>query len=165
MERNKVSRSTYWYVWMYLLIQTQHPMLSLCRINIHIFFAVYSISHFQYSLTLFLQSSPILRTFHLWALSHLQGMHWMYSPAIGLAALCPLVMYNQNQHCDVRHRRDTEIKNMHDLECFDESTFFSASYFEYSLTETCELSRQQQCEICERHYIYLTYTYAWNSSL
>jgi hypothetical protein len=89
---------------------------------------------------------PLLHTFHLWSLSRLQGIPytgWIVSPSIGLAAHCPSDLYTQNPHCDVRYRHGTEVKNIHDLECFHESTFFSASYFEYSLDETFEFSLQQ----------------------
>ena len=82
----------------------------------------------------------------------------MDSPAIGLAALCPLHLRNQNQHCDVRHRHITEIKNIHVLVYFDESTFFSSSYFEYSWTEPCEFSLQWQYVNCGRYYVYLPYS-------
>jgi hypothetical protein len=86
----------------------------------------------------------------------------MDSPAIGLAAVCPLDQRDRNQHCDVRHRHrhGTEIKNIHVSVCFDESTFFSASYFEYSWTEPCEFNLQQQYEICGRYYVYLPYKYS-----
>ena len=134
---------------MHLFIQTQHPMFSLCRFNIHIFFR--SVFYFSFSICCDAVSpifSPFLHTFHLRAPSRLQGIYWMDSPAIGLAELYPFDLRNQTQHCDVRHRHGTEIKNIHVLVCFDESTFFSASYFEYCWTEPCEFSLQLQYEIC-----------------
>jgi hypothetical protein len=144
---------------MYLFIQTQHLMFSLCRFNIHIF--VRSVFYFSFSIFCDALSSifsPLLHTFHLRAPSRLQGIYWMDSPAIGLAALRPLDLRNQNQHCDVRHRHGTKIKNIHVLACFDESTFCSASYFEYSWTEFFEFSFQQQYEIWGRYCVYLPYS-------
>ena len=125
-------------------------MFSLCRSNIHIF--VRSVFYFSFSIFCDALSSifsPFLHTFHLQALSRLQGIYWMDTAAIGLAALCPLDLRNQNQHCDVRHRHGTEIKNIHVLVCFDESTFFLASYFEYTWTEPCSSASSSDTRFVE----------------
>jgi hypothetical protein len=136
-------------------------MFSLCTFNIHIF--VHSLFYISFSIFCDAVSSifsPFLHTFHLRAPSRLQGIYWMDSPAIVVADLNPLDLRNQTQHCDVRHRHRTEIKNIHVLVCFDESTFFSVSYFEYCWTESCEFSLQLQYEICGRYYVYLPYKYS-----
>ena len=102
MERNEKSGSTYLHDIMYLFIQIQHLLFHLCRLNIHIF--VHSVVYFSFSIFCGALSSifsPFLHTFHLQPLSRLQGIHWMDSPAIRLAALCPLSQPNQNQYYDV----------------------------------------------------------------
>ena len=146
---------------MFLFIQSNHQMFSLCTPYIHIF--VRSVFYFSFSIFCDAPSSifsPVLHTFHLQSPSRLQGIDWMDSPAIGLADLCPLDLRNQNKHCDIRHRHGTEIKNIHVLVCCDESAFCLASYFGYTWTEPCEFSLQQRYEICGRYCVCLPYEYS-----
>jgi hypothetical protein len=95
-----------------LIKVTQHPMFSLYRFNIHIFVRSVLFSSFS----IFCDAvSSVSSLFYIPFISELLHVskaytYWMDSPAVGLAALCPLDLRNQNQHCDVRHKHGTEIK-------------------------------------------------------